>query len=35
LIPDRRGTYRARSPKIVLVNGAICSATTSNIVHRR
>jgi hypothetical protein len=34
-IPDRHGAYRARASRIVLVNGAICSGATSNIVHRR
>jgi large repetitive protein len=34
-IPDRRGAYRARAKRIVLVNGAICVAARSNIVHRR
>jgi hypothetical protein len=33
-IPDRRGSYRARARKIVLVNGAICGFAQSNIVHR-
>ena len=33
-IPDRHGSYRARAARIVLVNGAICSGATSNIVHR-